>query len=72
LLPLSLCSTHMIYARSTASSVGLGGVRVETSGSVRRSVTRSGSASTSITSPGVRMIERSRAFSNSRTFPGQA
>ena len=35
LLPLSLCSTHMMYARSTASSVGFGGVRVDTSGSAR-------------------------------------
>ena len=63
LLPLSLCSTHMMYARSTASSVGLGGVCAEMSGSTRRSVTRSGSASSPISSPGVRMIARSRAFS---------
>src|SRR6185437_15174187 len=72
LLPLSLCSTHMMYARSTASSVGLGGVRVEMSGSARGSVMRSGSAPMPISSPAVRMIARSSAFSSSRTLPGQA
>src|SRR6185437_14179808 len=72
LLPFSLWSTQRMYARSTASRVGLAGVWAETSGSTRRSVTRSGSASTPIVSPGVRMTDRSSAFSSSRTFPGHA
>ena len=46
LLPPSVCSTHMMYARSIASSVGFGGARSATSGSASRCVTRSGSAST--------------------------
>src|SRR5213078_4075709 len=72
LLPPSLCSTQVMYARSITSSVGLGWTRSDTSGSARRSESFSGSVASSIVSPLVSTAARSRAFSSSRTFPGQS
>src|SRR5882724_7553906 len=72
LLPPSLCSTHVMYARSITSRVGFACGRSATSGSARRSVSLSGSAARSIVVALLSTTARSRAFSSSRTLPGQS
>src|SRR5207244_847400 len=72
LLPPSLCSTQVMYARSITSRVGFVCGRSATSGSARRSVSLSGSAARSIVVALLSTTARSRAFSSSRTLPGQS
>src|SRR5213593_2068255 len=72
LLPPSLCSTQVMYARSITSRVGFACGRSATSGSALRSLMRSGIADRGMTSPFVRVTARSSAFSSSRTLPGQS
>src|SRR5439155_86519 len=67
-----LCSTQVMYARSITSRVGFACGRSATSGSARRSVSLSGSAARSIVVALLSTTARSRAFSSSRTLPGQS
>src|SRR5439155_19821346 len=64
LLPPSLGSTQVMYARSITSRVGFVCGRSATSGSARRSVSLSGSAARSIVVALLSTTARSRAFSS--------
>jgi len=71
LFPPSLPRTHMMYARSIASSEGFDASRAAMSGSALCSRMRSGSETGPITPLEARITARSIAFSSSRTLPGQ-